>query len=101
MTQTALAYALLCSILADAVHRGLLAEAPRPIRGAPGATTGKRVAPPSSEELAMILDTPPERLRAFETVAAYGGLRSGELHELRRGDEELTYGNVVLHVRRG
>lgn len=101
VTQTARAYALLRSVLADAVHRGLLAEAPRPIRGAAGATTGKPVAPPTSDELATILDTLPERLRPFAIVAAYGGLRSGELRELRRGDVELTGGDVVLHVRRG
>lgn len=106
VTQTARAYALLSSILRSAVSRGLLAEAPAPIRGAASATTGKPVKPPTPEQLAAIIDAMPERLRAFVVVAAWSGLRSGELRELRRGDVHVTRKagavvGVTLRVSRG
>lgn len=106
VTQTARAYALLSSVLRSAVSRGLLAEAPEPIRGAASATTGKPVKPPTPEQLAAIIDAMPERLRSFVIVAAWSGLRSGEMRELRRGDVVVTReaGAVVgvsLRVSRG
>ena len=106
ITQTARAYALLSSILRSAVSRGLLAEAPEPIRGAASATTGKPVEPPTPEELAVIIDAMPERLRSFVIVAAWSGLRSGEMRELRRGDvvvkrEAGAVVGVDLRVSRG
>ncbi|TCJ29810.1 hypothetical protein E0W80_01870 [Microbacterium sp. PI-1] len=90
VTQAARAYALLSSILRSAVSRGMLAEAPEPIRGAASAKTGKPVKPPTPEELAVIIAEMPERLRSFVIVAAWSGLRSGEMRELRRGDVVVT-----------
>lgn len=106
VTQTARAYALLSSILRSAVSRGLLAEAPEPIRGAASATTGKPVKPPTPEQLAAIIAEMPEALRSFVTVAAWSGLRSGELRELRRRDVVVTREagavvGVTLRVSRG
>lgn len=106
VTQTARAYALLSSVLRSAVSRGLLAEAPEPIRGAASATTGKKVKPPTPEQLAVIVAEMPEHLRAFVLVAAWSGLRSGELRELRRRDvlvkrDAGAIVGVTLRVSRG
>lgn len=106
VTQTARAYALLSSVLRSAVSRGMLAEAPEPIRGAASAKTGKAVKPPTPEQLAAIIAEMPERLRSFVIVAAWSGLRSGEMRELRRGDVVVTREagavvSVALRVSRG
>lgn len=95
LTATAHAYRLLSAVLAQAVKDRRLKESPAAIEGAIGATTGKDVKPPTDAELAIILATIDARLSFMVEVAAWGGLRYGELTELRRRDitiETVTSG---------
>lgn len=93
-TQTARAYLLLKSVLATAVTDGLIKENPCQIKGGAKATTGKQVTPPTDAELAIIVSTIDQRLALLVEVAAWGGLRWGEITEIRRGDV-LFQGDVA------
>jgi integrase len=104
-TQTARAYGLLRSVLNTAVQDGKLTTNPCMIRGAQNATTGKKVLPPTPDELQKIIDVMPDRYKAAVILAAWAGVRWGELTELRRKDlrivETPTGINVVVEVSRG
>ena len=98
-TRRAHAYSLLRSIMTTAVADDLATANPCRIRGA-GASKRKsatRVA--SLGELEVITAAMPERYRPMVLLAAWCGLRFGELAELRRGDVDLDHG--VLRVQRG
>lgn len=57
---------------------------PNPGRGI--AHTVRRIEPASLDELEVILQAMPDRLRALVLLGAWCGLRFGELTELRRGE---------------
>ncbi len=99
-TQTARAYLLLKSVLATAVADGHIAANPCQIKGAAKASTGKRIEPPTDAELHIITATIDPRLTLMVEVAAWGGLRWGELTELRRGDLTFQGDTVVLAIAR-
>jgi integrase len=98
-TMRAHAYGLLRSVLGTAVHDGLLAANPCHIRGAGTARRVHKIKPLTVPELAALVGAMPDRYRLLVLLAAWCGLRFGELAELRRRDVDLT--NGVLHVRRG
>ena len=100
ITQTARSYAVLSTILRDAVERGLLAESPCSIRGASSATTGKEVRQPTPAELAIIMTTIRKPYDSLVLVAGWSGLRFGELTELRGKDVTVDGDIVVLNVAR-
>jgi len=93
------AYGLLRAILRTAVADDLIAANPCRIRGAGQARTAKEIRPATLAELEIIAGAMPARLRLMVLLAAWCGLRFGELAELQRGDVDLAHG--VLHVRRG
>jgi len=97
-TARAHAYALLKSIMAAAMQEDppLIDSNPCRIRGGSAARRRRTITPATTEELAVILDNMPERLRAMVLLAAWCGLRFGELAELRRVDVE----GGVVHVSR-
>ncbi len=102
-TTKAHAYTLLSSILGAAASRAggappLIPFNPAAIRGAGTADRGKPVEPASLEEIATIAASMPDRYRAMVLLAAWTGLRFGELTELRRGDVDTKVG--ILKVRR-
>ncbi|WP_341579008.1 site-specific integrase [Microbacterium schleiferi] len=99
-TQAARAYELLKAVLATAVDDGRLKVNPCQIRGGASATTGKKVEPPTAAELQAIMDKIPERFRAAVILAAWAGVRYGELTELRRRDLEKTGDVYVVNVSR-
>lgn len=86
LTQAARAYGLLKSIMATALEDRKITVNPCMIRGAQNASSGRRVEPPTSEQLATIIDVITPRYRAAIVLAAWGALRFGELTELRRKD---------------
>ena len=88
-TQAARAYELLKSILATAVQDGRIKMNPCQIRGAASTSTGKKVTPPTAAELQAIVDAITPRYKAAVILAAWTGVRYGELTELRRKDLEL------------
>jgi len=85
-TTTGHAYRLLAAVLTQAVKDGRLKTSPATIQGGVKARTGRNVTPPTDAELAIIAATIDPRLSLMVEVAAWGGLRYGELTELRRGD---------------
>jgi integrase len=91
-------YGLLRSILATAVHDELISANPCHIRGAGNSKRVHKVTTLELDELAALVDAMPERYQPMTLLAAWCGLRFGELTELRRKDIELT--NGVIHVRR-
>ena len=90
----AAAYRLLRSLLQAAEEEELIGRAPPKIRGASTARV-KRVAKPATfDELAIIIENMPERLRLFVVLAAFVGLREGEALELRRSDVDGRIGRI-------
>lgn len=104
-TQAARAYELLKSILTTAVADGRIKVNPCQIRGAASATTGKKTEPPTPSELQAILTAITPRFRAAVILAAWTGVRYGELTELRRRDIEILRDgdseSIVVNVSRG
>jgi integrase len=90
----AAAYRLLRSLLQAAEEEELIDRAPPKIRGASTARV-KRVAKPATfDELAVIIDNMPQRLKFFIVLAAFVGLREGEALELRRSDVDGLTGRI-------
>ena len=98
-TRRAHAYSLLRSIFTTAVADDLVPTNPCRIRGAGAAKKVHQTKVASLPELAVIVEAMPPRYRAMVLLAAWCGLRFGELAELRRGDVDLDAG--VLRVERG
>ena len=91
-------YGLLRSILATAVHDELISANPCHIRGAGNSKRVHKVTTLTLGELAALVDAMPQRYQPMTLLAAWCGLRFGELTELRRKDVDLT--NGVIRVRR-
>lgn len=94
ISTNAAAYRLLRSMLQAAEEDELLDRAPPKIRGASTAPVSRVAVPASFDELAVIIDAMPERLRLLIVLAAYVGLREGELLELRRSDVDGKTGRI-------
>jgi len=99
-TQAARAYELLKAILATAVQDGRLKSNPCQIKGAASASSGKKVEPPTAAELSTIVDAITARYRAAVLLAAWAGVRYGELTELRVKDLEKVGDVYVVNVSR-
>ena len=98
-TTRARAYGLLRTILGSAVDDELLPTNPARIRGAGSVKRAKTITVATVEEVAVITEEMPERLRCMILLAAWCGLRFGEIAELRRSDLDLDAG--IVRVRRG
>ena len=93
-SSNAAAYRLLRSILQAAEEEELIDRAPPKIRGA-GTSPVKHVAVPATfDEIAIIIDAMPEHLKLLIVLAAFVGLREGELLELRRSDIDGITGRI-------
>lgn len=97
-TLRAHAYGLLRTILGQAVHDGVILANPCHIRGAGNAKRVHKIKPATLAELETLVDAMPERYRPMVLLAAWCGLRYGELTELRRRDVDTK--NGVMHLRR-
>jgi integrase len=95
-SSNAAAYRLLRSILQAAEEEELIDRAPPKIRGAATARVRKKARPASFAELQVIVDRMPARLKLFVILAAFVGLREGELLELRRRDVDLDSGLISI-----
>lgn len=84
--------------MATAVTDELIAANPCHIRGAGAAKRVKQIRPASLDELDALIDTLPPRYKVMALLAAWCGLRFGELTELRRSD--VDYAHRKLRVRR-
>jgi integrase len=92
------AYGLLRTILGTAVTDDVIPANPCRIRGGGQSKRVKRIRPATLDELDTITAALPDRYRPIVLLAAWCGLRYGELAELRRSDVDTKAG--VLHVRR-
>jgi integrase len=97
-TLRAHAYGLLRTILATAQHDGLIAANPCHIRGAGNSKRVHKIKPLTLAELEVLVSNMPERQRPMVLLAAWCGLRFGELTELRRSDIDMKNGRI--RVRR-
>jgi len=97
-TQRAHVYSLLRAILNEAVRDDILAKNPCTIRSAGIAKRQRPIDPASPQEIVTLMNEMPDRYWAFVLIAAWCGLRFGELAELRRGDIDVKTG--LIHVRR-
>jgi integrase len=97
-TYRAHAYALLKTIMNTAVAEQLIGSNPCMVRGGSSSQTVHKSRPATLEELTIIVEQMPERLRLSVLIAAWCGLRYGEITELRRGDIDLD--QRVIRIRR-
>jgi integrase len=95
-TLRAHAYGLLRTILASALHDGLIAANPCHIRGAGNSKRVHKIKPASLAELEALTAAMPARYQAMTLLAAWCGLRFGELAELRRSDVDLENGRIRI-----
>jgi len=89
------AYRLLRRILGCAVQAGYLPQNPCVVRGA-GSEHAPEMRIATVEQVAKLADAVPPRYRALVLVAAYGGLRWGELVGLRVRRVNLLHGSVQV-----
>lgn len=92
----AAAYRLLRSILQEAEEEELIDRAPPKIRGASTAPVSRAAVPATLDEIATIVDAMPERMKLLIVLAAFVGLREGELLELRRSDVDAATGRISV-----
>jgi len=92
-------YRLLRAMLATAVEDGIIAVNPCTIKGAGVEHAGERpiITPAQAWELADAVDP---RFRALVLLAAFGGLRLGELLGLTRSNLDLLHSTVTVRVQR-
>ncbi len=98
-TAKAQAYALLGSIMKQAVTDGVLERTPCTVRGGGSTKTTKRPHAATTAELTALRAELPARYRAMLDLGAWGSLRFGEVAALRRSDLDLVASTV--RVQRG
>ena len=91
------AYSLLRTIMASAVNDEAFDANPCRIVGAGRSKRVHRIRPASVDELAVLTEEMPKRLRLMATLASWCALRFGETVELRRSDIDL--GDEVIRIR--
>ena len=94
-TQAAHAYRLLRTVLNQAVKDGYLESQPLHIARA-GHTQPAERHPLTTDELALLVGVLPEHYRAAALLAAWSGLRPGEVFALRRRDVDLLSATVKV-----
>lgn len=97
-TAKAHAYSLLRTILNNAVTYDLITSNPCRVRGAGNAKRVHKVTPATLPEVAEIVNAMPDQYRTMTLLAAWCGLRYGELAALRRHDIDAA--GATIHVRR-
>lgn len=97
-TLRAHAYGLLRTILQTALHDGEITANPVHIRGAGSTKRVVKIRPASLPELEALVAAMPERYRVMTLLAAWCGLRFGELTELRRRDVDMD--EATIRIRR-
>lgn len=93
-------YQLLKAMFSTAVEDKLILENPCQIKSAGKPPKARDVQPLTPAELLTVAQSAPEQYRAAVPVAAWCGLRFGELIELRRKDVHDDGERIVLKIRR-
>jgi integrase len=94
------AYQLLKAIYNTAIEDKAATENPCQIKSAGKPPKPRDVKPLTPAELDKVAESAPEAYRAAVPVAAWCGLRFGELIELRRKDVHIENDRVTLKIRR-
>lgn len=89
-------YGFVASIFNAAVEDKSIEASPCRIKNAADAPRQSPKTAATPAEVAAVVAAVPERYRALVLVAAWGGLRSGELRNLRRQDVDLAAGTVSV-----
>lgn len=102
--QQANAYALLSAVMHTAVADELIVKTPCLIRGGAVKDRASATTPLTPNQVLDLAEAMPLNLRAIIHVAAFGGLREGELFELRRGDVDpegawVSVRRAVTHTK--
>lgn len=92
-------YRLLRAILNTAIEDGLIVANPCTIKGAGSESPAERVIP-TVEQAWALADAVDERFRAAVLLAAFGGLRKGELFGLTRRHIDLLHRRIFIEVQR-
>ena len=92
-------YRLLRTILNTAVEDGLIVANPCTIKGAGVEPADERPLPTLKQVSALATEVKPQ-YRALVLLAAFGGLRRGELLGLERRDIDLLHRTVTVRVQR-
>lgn len=92
----AAAYRFLRSIMKAAEDDELIDRNPVRIAMASTARVQNEQKPSPVDEIATIVDAMPERLRLFIVLAAFTGMREGEIFELRRSDLDSPSGAIAV-----
>ncbi len=90
------AYDLLGSIYRTAVARELVSKSPCRVEGASARAAAADMELLTAAEVAALADAMPPKHRLLVLLAAWGGLRFGELCGLRRSDVDLAAGTVTV-----
>lgn len=90
------AYSLLKSIFRTAVARRMVKESPVAVEGATARARPKDIALLTVAQVQALADAMPPRHRLLVLLAAWCGLRFGELTALRRGDINLIEGTITV-----
>ena len=95
-TMRAHAYSLLKSIYRTAVARKLVPESPVNVEGATSRSAPKDTTLLTVAQVQALADAMPPRRRLLVLLAAWCGLRFGELTALRRRDIDLEEGTITV-----
>lgn len=87
-------YAFVSSVFKAAVVDDVIPSSPFRVKSASQAKQQRPQTSATAAEVAAVLEHLPETYRAMVLVAAWGGLRSGEVRNLRRQDVDLKAGTV-------
>jgi integrase len=90
------AYRFLRAVLNTAVREGIIAKNPCQIPGA-GVSRAKRSTVATPEQVSALVETVPGRYKAAVLLAAWGGLRRGEILALHRSDLDVEACTVTVH----
>ncbi len=90
------AYSLLKAIYRTAVTRKLVEQSPVDVEGATARATAKDVTLLTVAQVQALSDAMPPRHRLLILLAAWYGLRFGELTALRRRDIDLAEGTITI-----
>lgn len=87
-------YAFVSSVFKAAVVDGVIPSTPFRVKSASQAKRQRPKTSATAAEVAAVLEHLPETYQAMVLVAAWAGLRSGEVRNLRRQDVDLKAGTV-------
>jgi integrase len=96
-TTAAKAYKLMSAVFRRAVADGLVSSNPCAVPGAQSAKTGKKVGCPTPEQVAALAANLSSPHSLMMLLMSYGGLRFGEVTELRVGDLRLVESSGGTH----